>query len=164
MERSVTPAELESYISFLENENNFSLRNKLLFNPKYGSKIINAYVDTQVQMRLIEWWVGRKKRTLIVPPEPAVAKSSTSGPKVVIVGQRKFLFEKTIRFCGYFLPKKIREEAKGDITETRQEMLESGCSKLTVNLISSFKIVCLILSSLRIRWSDWVVSEQEGNK
>jgi hypothetical protein len=89
-------------------------------------------------------------------------------PNNKLANKRKLLsslsFKETIRFCGYFFPKKFREEAKGDITETRQEMLGSGCSKLIVNLVSSFKIICFILSSLRIRWSDFVDSEKERNR
>ena len=84
--------------------------------------------------------------------------------RILYSENRKLSFEKIIRFAGYLFPKKFREEAIGNITETRQEMLESGCSKLTVNLVSSFKIVCLILSSLRIRWSDFVDSEKESNR
>ena len=65
---------------------------------------------------------------------------------------KKLSFEKTIRICGYLFPKKFREEAKGGITETRQEMLESGCSKLTVNLILLFKIVCFEFVADSLEW------------
>lgn len=91
-------------------------------------------------------------------------ETEKSNSKVVNLKRRKLNFEKTIRFCSYLFPRECREIAIGDITETRQEMISDGCSKIIVNLFSSFKIVCFILSTLRIRWSDFVDSEKERNR
>jgi|SaaInlStandDraft_7_1057024.scaffolds.fasta_scaffold117018_2 hypothetical protein len=75
----------------------------------------------------------------------------------------KFFAEKNY-FFGYFFPKKFREEAKGDILETRHEILENGCSKAAILCVTVFKIFSLILGSLRICLSDLVKTENEVNK
>ncbi len=77
---------------------------------------------------------------------------------------KKISAEKIITFCGYFFPKKFREEAKGDIFETRHEMIENDCSKIAIFCVTAFKIFSLILGSLRIRLSDLVKTENEMNK
>lgn len=103
---------------------------------------------------------------MVVIPEPADVKIDAVGPKVIISegAKEKISVAKIIMFCGYLFPKKFREEAKGDIFETRHEMKGNGCSKVAVNFVTAFKIFSLILGSLRIRLSDLVKTENEVNK
>jgi hypothetical protein len=129
------------------------------------------YEDLVLQKRYLnlsgsEYSKGKK---IIVAPEPAIAKATAHGPDLDALDKKrktanKLSATKIITFCGYFFPKKFREEAKGDILETRYEMLKNGCSKTAIFIVTAFKIISLILGSLRIRLSDLVKPENEMNK
>ena len=106
----------------------------------------------------------KRKEIFLVNVRPATNILGISTPKEMISINNRVFSEKIITFCSYLFPKKFREEAKGDIFETRHEMFENGSSKIAVNFVTVFKIVSLILGSLRIRLSDLVKTENEINK
>jgi hypothetical protein len=73
-------------------------------------------------------------------------------------------FDRVVEFCGFLLPKKYREEALGDIYETRHDMELKAWPKVSIFCVTFCEIVWLLVSGFRIRLSDFLDSEKERNK
>lgn len=61
----------------------------------------------------------------------------------------------------YFIPSKRREEVMGDLTETRNLMLDEGMKVWQIKIVISWHIFWVMTNMLKIKFSDFGVSSKK---